>query len=536
MRDIDRLTAERFAIPTLLLMEAAANESFKLIFSHFDEQLSGRRITIFCGPGNNGGDGAALARMLLLRGARVKILLLGDFEKARGDARVNFAASRALLGNGFQECPDETTLENYLSQFPEQELFVDALFGTGLTRPLEGMYARAVEYLNDKKSDRSTDQAAPFVFSLDIPSGLNADQAELIGPAINADLTITFTAPKPANVLPPANLQNGILKIVPVGSPDSLVADTPSKIFLLEHEDAAQWLKRTRYLPGSYKNSHGHALIIAGSRNYTGAAILSANAAMRSGAGLVTLAAPTSALASIVPRLMPEVMTVALAETEAGAVSENEFETVLKQIERVDVIAIGPGLSSAEESTRNFVQRVIRERKKPVVVDADALNALAPWPDDIRGHDAAPIVLTPHLGEMRRLLALSENEAIQDRVKTVGDFSTLHQLIMVLKGTRILLGSPDGHIYLNPSGNAGSGTAGAGDTLTGIIAGFIAQAKAQSNQQTVLEATQAAVFTAGIACDLAAQMLGMRAMVASDIREYLPAAIRSLDPEGESPL
>ena len=555
MREVDRLTTERYATPSLLLMETAANASARAIAARFSNDTSGLRLLILCGRGNNGGDGAALARILSLKGARVEVILCGRVEDTRGDARTNFEIARQLASAApesgsasrlsFTECTDEATWGAFQAAHKDYDVIVDALFGTGLTRPLEGIYAKITAHLaqiRDTRHERT--ERRPFIVSLDLPSGLNADTAELIGDAVQADLTITFTAPKPANVLPPASHFNGELIVADIGSPAALVDAAASQLFLTEASDARAWLERTRYRPGSYKNTHGHALIIAGSRRMSGAAVLCGNAAMRCGAGLVTIATPASALPAVAARVMPEVMTAELPETngegQAGAhaeecrLSETATEEALRFAARADALAIGPGLTSAEP-VRRLVRAVVERRASPVVIDADGLNALAPWPADLHGTPEAPLILTPHPGEMLRLTGANQ-DALANRVQAARDFAVAHQLILVLKGARTLIAAPDGRVAVNPTGNAGTGTAGAGDTLTGIIAGFLAQSRGALRDDTdAYAATVAAVYLAGLASDLAAQELGMRAMVASDISKYFGAAIRALDPAGERP-
>lgn len=557
MREVDRLTTERYATPSLLLMESAANASARTIASHFSNDISGLGVLILCGRGNNGGDGAALARILLLKGALVEVMLFGHVSDTSGDARTNFEIARQLASAApetgqaarlsFTECTDEATWGAFQAARKVYEVIVDALFGTGLTRPLESIYKKVVGHLAQIRDARPESGARrPFVVSLDVPSGLNADTAELIGDAVQADLTITFTAPKPANVLPPASYFNGELIVANIGSPAALVDAAESQLFLTEADDARAWLKQTRYRPGSYKNTHGHALVIAGSRQMSGAAVLCGNAAMRSGAGLVTIATPASALPAVAARVMPEVMTAELLETAEAKLSnaqadklilsEAAIEQALQLAARSDALAVGPGLTSAAH-VRSLVRAVVERRTVPVIIDADGLNALAPWPAALHGEPARPLILTPHAGEMRRLVgADAEQVSLANRVRTARDFAVSHQLILVLKGARTLIAAPDGRVAVNPTGNAGTGTAGAGDTLTGIITGFIAQSRgALGDDMDAYAATIAAVYIAGLASDLAAAAQGMRTLVASDISSYFGAAVRALDPAGERP-
>lgn len=545
MREIDRLTTERYAMPSLLLMEAAANQAARAIGSHFANNPMRLKVLVLCGRGNNGGDGAALARVLWMTGAQVDLLLFGQIKDTHGDARTNFETLKQLAlaepehqaRLSFQECLTVEDFQRVLRVNVSYQVIADALFGTGLTRPLEGIYKQVLEHLSNIRPAHTGRRAPyPLIVSLDIPSGLNADLDELIGDAVRADLTVTFTAPKPANVLPPASDFNGQLVVTDIGSPLKLIEESPSQLYLIDEEDARTWLERTRYTPGSYKNTHGHALVIAGSRQFTGAAVLASEAAMCSGAGLVTVATASSAMQAVAARLMPEVMTVELAENDQGAISAVAIEHALQLAERAHVVALGPGLSSADESTRRFVRELVERRTTPLVLDADGLNALAPWPSELHGSDELPLILTPHIGEMRRLIGASDQATFSDRVKVAREFAVAHQLILVLKGTRTLVAAPDGRVCINPTGNAGLGTAGAGDTLTGIITGFLAQAYGTLKEKAdAFQATLAALYVGGMAGDLAARELGMRAMVASDIREHLGAAICALDPAGELP-
>lgn len=547
MREIDRLTVEEYATPSLLLMEAAAAATLRTIAEKFPQNLEGKRARILCGPGNNGGDGAALARQLAGAGVHTDIILFGRIEHTKGDAQINFETASRLAsfeaGSSslpspltFVECDSISTWEEMAGRSRNYDIIVDALFGTGLTRPLEGVYLQVIEHLAlIKRARNRAGGTRPLIVSLDIPSGLNADLAEPIGPAVEADLTVTFTAPKPANVLPPACLYGGELSIANIGSPEVLLEGAGTKLFLVEPEDAHGWLVRTRYTPESYKNTHGHVLVIGGSPDYSGAAALCSNAAMRSGTGLVTLAVPASAQASVAARAMPEVMTTALAETDRGAVSDAAIDHALQVAAKASVVAIGPGLTAEVERTRRFVRGVVEGRTTAMVIDADGLNCLAPWPEHLRGSSALPLILTPHPGEMSRLIG-SDKKGFDDRVAAALGFAVRHEVIVLLKGPRSLIAAPDGCVFINSTGNAGLGTAGAGDTLTGLVAGFIAQAIATlKDQADVLSAAIAALYVGGLAGDLAARQLGMRTMVASDIREHFGAAILSLDSEGELP-
>jgi ADP-dependent NAD(P)H-hydrate dehydratase / NAD(P)H-hydrate epimerase len=547
IREIDRLTVENYQTSSLLLMEAASAACLDAIRARLDANLPGQRALILCGKGNNGGDGAALARAMSRAGMHCVVVLFGKLSETAGDARTNFDSAKRLssfeAGSPetpppltFIECEGVGAWEQIAKPRRAYDVIVDALFGTGLTRPLEGVFLKVIEHVSMLREARNrASGTCPLVFSIDIPSGLNSDKPKPIGPAIESDLTVTFTAPKLANVLPPACDFGGDLIVADIGSPSSLIEATRPWLFVTEAADAIGWLATTRYTRESFKNSHGHVLIAAGSRGYSGAAALCGNAAMRAGAGLVTIATPASAQGSVVSTAMPEVMTTALAETDRGAVSDDAVEHFLKLAAKATVIAIGPGLTSDDERTRRFVRAIVERRTKPCVIDADGLNALAPWPKDLGGSDQLPVVLTPHPGEMLRLIGTDDKSALDDRVAAAREFATTHHVVLVLKGQRSLVAAPDGRVLINPTGNPGLGTAGAGDTLTGLISGFLAQAYGTSGEADAVGATVAALYVGGLAGDFAARKVGMRAMVASDIREHLSEAIRFLDPRGEQP-
>ncbi len=546
MREIDRLTVEDYSTPSILLMEAAASACLFAINTHFSGDLAGKKARILCGKGNNGGDGAALARNLARIGIPTDVVLFGRVDETRGDARTNFEIVRSIssfeAGSNahgpplsFIECDSVSSWEQIASPRQNYHLIVDALFGTGLSRPLEGIYLQVVQHLNLLRSARERASGErPLIVSLDVPSGLDADSSQPIGEAVRADLTVTFTAPKPANVIPPASHFCGELKVANVGSPLALIESAGTKLFLSESEDARQWLRQTRYEPDSHKNTHGHVLIVGGSRGYTGAAALCGDAAIRSGAGLVTIATPASAQAAVAASTMPEVITTALAETDRGSVTDEAVDHALGLASKATVLAIGPGLTAADDRTRRFVNSVVARRTTPVIIDADGLNCLAPWPNEVAGTREYPIVITPHPGEMLRLIGASDMKALADRVNVVSGFASRHHVIVVLKGSRSLIGAPDGRVFVNPTGNPGLGKAGSGDTLTGLIAGLVAQAiKRATGEESVLTATIAALYIGGLAGDLAAQRIGMRTMVASDVREQFAGAIHYLNSDCE---
>jgi NAD(P)H-hydrate epimerase len=537
MREVDRLTTENYGIPSLALMENAATAIFNVIQKKFDGQVSGRSILIFCGKGNNGGDGAALARILAEAGAKVHAILLGKPEDTKGDAQHNFNLlktysaklnakdeQRKLI---FETCESLDELRD--KAFETCDVIVDAILGTGVTRPLDGLYLEAVGLIKRLHEEGKY----KYLISVDLPSGLNADLPDLIGETILADTTVTFTAPKAANILPPASRSDGELIIAEIGSPQKLIDDSPSRLYLADENDARSWLEETRLTPASYKKTRGHVLLGVGSRNYSGAAVLCANGAIKSGAGLVTAAVPKSIQTSFSERVAPEAMSLPLAETENGAFAAEAAMEFLEFSRKVDVAAIGCGLSAAEESTRQFVEKVVTGRNTPLIVDADGLNLLSPF--NLQGLDELPLILTPHQGEFLRLLGTEDKNVLADRVSAVREFAKKYHVILILKGERTLVAEPGGKVVINPTGNEGLGKGGNGDTLTGIIAGFLAQRFGTLKDPTPTEkvektfhAVVAALYIAGMAGDIAAREHGMRTMTASDVADSLGKAIEAL--------
>jgi NAD(P)H-hydrate epimerase len=534
MRQVDRLTTEKYGIPSILLMENAAQAAARVIAEKFDGSVEGLSVLVLCGRGNNGGDGAALARILWTWGADVEICLLGKVEDTEGDARINFEAVRKIsefegfeLDQADMAFEEIETLEEWLEydslnfHADDPDVLVDALFGTGLTRPLEDMFAQAAAYINAFCEEGNG--CSTVVVSLDAPSGLDADKCDPIGPHARAHITVTFTAPKAANVLPPASNCNGEMFVAQIGSPLELAEHQPSQLFLAESEDAQIWLGNTGFSNNSYKNKRGHALLIAGSKTYAGAAVLCGNAAIRSGVGLVTIATPESAQDMIGARVLPEVIVRALPETPGGALSEKAYSAISEFWENMDAVAVGSGLS-LDKSAGKLVKKIIENRKTPVVIDADALTLLAPF--KLKGHEGPPLILTPHEGEFLRLLGRKEKLTANERVTAVREFAQKNKVIVVLKGERALIAAPSGQVVINPTGNSGLGKAGNGDTLTGIITGFVAQAV--QCRTDIYEAVIAAVYVAGLAGDIAESKYGKRVMTASDVRECLADAFEAL--------
>ncbi len=540
MREVDRLTTERYGIPSIILMENAAHAVARVITEKLGGSVKDKSILILCGKGNNGGDGAALARILWQQGGRCLVALLGTVEETKGDARTNFDIVKQIgvtqsgyfnLSEDYLRLVQITADEQLRDLFSsvEEDACVDALLGTGFSGPLREAYAGAVRKLNNVNylGRRS------LIVSVDLPSGVNSNVAELdvdvrdelVESHMRADValpdvTVTFTAPKVGNVLPPASRTSKELVVANIGSPSGLIDEVASKLFLAEPSDPRKWVRSTRFGANSYKNKRGHALVIAGSETYSGAAVLAGNSASRSGVGLVTLACPAEAKTEIASRILPEVILSTIGSPEFDELSSKS-----------NAIAVGPGLSATDPEIESLVRKIVEERTTPVIVDAGALSYFDPPVGLPRRHAdevvRVPLIVTPHEGEFMRLLGTDDKEAIKDRVAAVREFSEKNNVILVLKGERVLIGHPDGRVVVNPTGNSGLGKAGNGDTLTGILAGFCAQAAAMDID--IFETVVAAVYIAGTAGDIAEKKYGKRVMTASDVRECLAEAFKTIE-------
>jgi hydroxyethylthiazole kinase-like uncharacterized protein yjeF len=500
MRDIDAKTIES-GIPGLILMENAAYgvvEYLREIFPRLREQ----RIVVLCGKGNNGGDGLAIARQLHARihPRSLNVVLAADTRELRGNAAENLIMLRA---SGCSVQPEITP------EMHSATLIIDALLGTGLAGPATGKIQEFIKNIN-------TGFALADVVAVDVPSGMASDTGALPGDCVDAGHTVTFTAPKLCHILPPAADRCGKLRIVPIGTPPELLENNRDLWLALSEPALFRHLLLPR-VSDSNKGSYGHALIFAGARGKTGAASMSGLAALRAGAGLSTVASAESAIDAIAS-YAPEVMTEPLPETETGSISNRGLETgVLAAIlEKKTVVACGPGLGSHPE-TIQFIRRLVDEVDQPMVIDADALNALARK----EFHGSAVRVLTPHPGEMARMVRRSIPEVQADRLGMAQAFATERNAWLVLKGSRSVVAAPDGRVWINPTGSPALATGGTGDVLTGMIAGLIAQFPNQ-----IEACVLAGVYLHGRAGELGAAQIGEQSFTATDIFRYLPEAIR----------
>jgi len=504
MREIDRLTTERSSIPSLMLMENAGTAVATVCIRRFPDA---RRIAVVCGKGNNGGDGFVAARRLHERDKEVALLLLADPADLRGDAAEMFKLLPPAIVPLIIRSPED--LKSFKTEllFHSANLLLDAILGTGFRPPVSGLYASAIELINSR--------ALP-VLAVDIPSGADSDatgtQSGLIA---RADAVVTFTAPRPAHVF--GQLSRGPVFVAPIGSPSDAVQSSLHLNVISVPDIAPLFAPRPR---DSNKGMYGHVLVIGGAVGKSGAAAMAGMSALRAGAGLSTVATARSVL-STVAAFHPELMTEPLEETDAGTISLRalEYGRMDSLVKGKTVLAIGPGISRNPE-TSDFVRNVVAKYQTPVVLDADGLNAFEGQTEKLNGMDRV-LVITPHPGEMARLLGISVAQVQADRLGVARKFASEHQLTIVLKGDRTLVVDPSGETWVNTTGNPGMATGGTGDILTGMVAGFLAQYKKQ-----VFKAVCAAVHMHGAAGDIACETMGEQPLVATDLIKALPEAFR----------
>jgi NAD(P)H-hydrate epimerase len=501
MREIDRATSERFGVPSLSLMENAGAAVAEFVA---DEYPDAKRIAVICGKGNNGGDGFVAARRLREIGREVRVVLLASPSDLRGDAGEMF--KKMQLAPLVLKSHEDLTSGKAHGAF-EADVIIDALLGTGFHPPVSGLYAEAIAAMNAK--DLS-------VVSVDIPSGADADvMGEQTGAVVRADAIVTFTSPRPAHAF--GRLTDGPTVVAPIGSPEEAIVSS-LHLDLITPRDIASLLGPRP--AAANKGGFGHVLVIGGSLGKAGAAAMAGMSVLRSGAGLATVATPKSVLGTVAG-FHPEVMTEPLQETDAGTISMRalEYGHIDQLVKGKTVLAIGPGISRNPE-TAEFVRTVVGKYDLPTVLDADGLNAFEGVTDKLNGK-GRPLVITPHPGEMGRLLGISAAEVQRDRLNVARNFAREHELVVVLKGHRTLIAQPDGEVWVNTTGNPGMATGGTGDILTGIIAGMIAQ-----NAGDVIKAVIAGVYLHGLAGDVARETMGEQSLVATDLVKALPEAMR----------
>ena len=514
MRQIDKQTIEKIGIPGIVLMETAATAVFRSIQKNYPEC---RHVAVIIGKGNNGGDGLALARQLAHAGYNVQIVLVSPPESFTGDAVTNLQVAQKL-GLSIIEILSEPELKKIDKEILSCDLIVDAIFGTGLRDGINGYIKGVIDRLNSTKCP---------IIAIDLPSGLNADTGAVEGACVRAGRTVTLGLPKRGMFLYPGAETVGELEIADIGFPENVVKSQDIRVNWTQAYHVSNWIPPRPVC--SHKGTYGRVFVLAGSTGMTGAAVLASQAALRAGAGLVTLGIPKS-LNPIVETKLSEVMTTPLPETTEGSLALSAKPQILEFIERTaSVLAIGPGLSQHPE-TADLIKNLVREIDRPAVIDADGLNALAEGGTDCPtsrfklnnplSSELSQTVLTPHPGEMARLTGLSVRDIERDRIGVAQKFAQEHGVILILKGVPTVIAHGTGEVWLNSTGNPGMATGGMGDVLTGLIAGLMAQGV------SIPEAAVLGVYLHGLAGDISAEVTGMHGLIAGDVLEAIPEAIK----------
>ena len=503
MQALDRRTISEAKVPGRTLMENAGKGVVAAMERAFGS-LTGKSVAILCGKGNNGGDGFVVARHVKQKRAHPQVLLLSQATDLAGDAKTMYARLPRTVGTSSIHIGP--TVERIHRVLHSSDLIVDALLGTGLSTPVSGVYRSAIQGINDSHRP---------VIAVDLPSGLHADTGAVMGEAVRATITVTFGLPKLGLYLGQGIDHAGTVEIVDIGIPQAFAQAVESTFSLITPDEVRSVLPYR--VPTSHKGTYGHAGIIAGSVGKTGAAALAAKAALRTGAGLVTVATPMSVNDVLEAKLL-EAMTAAMPETKDRTLALSGLEDLVSFANTRTATAIGPGLSTHPE-TVELVRALVPRIQKPCVLDADALNALS-------GHARllpeakAPFVLTPHPGEMARLLEAATTQLVNaDRLGIASRFAKDHRVILVLKGARTIVAHPDGRVAICPTGNPGMATAGTGDVLTGMVVSLLAQGL------PAWDSARAGTYVHGLAGDLAAAALGPRGMMAGDLLERIPHAL-----------
>jgi hydroxyethylthiazole kinase-like uncharacterized protein yjeF len=518
MREVDRLTTERLGIPSLQLMETAGRsvaETFREISE--GAGIQPRRICVLCGKGNNGGDGFVAARHLHGTDRQVRAYLFARPEELHGDAAANFHRWREL-GGEVVTVPDENSWEAAWSEVAVADAIVDAMFGTGFRGTATGAIGHAIQDVN-RISHEATAARPAMILAVDTPSGLPSDGAAAEGPVLKAHHTVTFTAPKVGQLVSRDSAAVGSLHVVNIGSPAGLVEEVGKGMLRWAEPEEFANLPLVRATDG-HKGLYGHILVVAGSLGKSGAAIMSGSAALFAGAGLVTVATPDVVL-PIVAAAHPEYMSEPLVSTDDGTASRvNLASKSFAGIQKgKTLMAIGPGLGQNSE-TQEFIRSIVQSTELPVILDADGLNAFAGRADELRERKGKFIAITPHPGEMSRLLKSSTQLVQEDRVKTAQEAAKRWDVHVILKGSHTIVAAPDGQTFINTTGNAGLAKGGSGDVLTGVLAALTGQFKTDSWVRVLA----LGVYLHGAAAEVAAEGTELSGVVAGDVARAVPKA------------
>jgi ADP-dependent NAD(P)H-hydrate dehydratase / NAD(P)H-hydrate epimerase len=531
MKEVDRLTTERYGIPSLDLMENAGQSVVRAYWRiKWRAEVRGASILVLCGKGNNGGDGFVVARHLqtaakavnpTASATQVKVVLFAQPEELRGDAAINFQRWREF-GGEVTCATDEKSWEALWLKVAESDVVIDAMFGTGFRGSATGAIGRAIQDVN-RLSHNATAARPALILAVDTPSGLPSDGQAAEGLVLKAHHTVTFTAPKIGQLISDGAAAVGALHVVNIGSPPELVEEVGKGTLRWNGPDEyADW-PLVRQVDG-HKGLYGHILIVAGSMGKSGAAVMSGFAALRAGAGLVTVATPDVVL-PIVAAAHPEVMTEALVTTDAGMVARENF--MGGRFERIQegktVLAVGPGLGQ-EPETQEFIHSIVKSAPQPIILDADGLNAFAGRADKLADRNSRFLAITPHPGEMARLLGASTKAVQEERVKTAQEAARRWNAHVILKGSHTVIAAPDGRTFINTTGNAGLAKGGSGDVLTGILAALTGQFKTED----WLRVLALGVHLHGAAADLTIAGTDPSGLLASEVAAAVPSARREL--------
>ncbi len=508
MRRIDKKAIEEIGIPSIVLMENAGLKVADAIERKYGP-LKGKYVYIFAGSGNNGGDGMVVARHLFNQKVKAKIFLLAEKKNIKGDAATNLAITEKM-GIPMREITSPAFVESLEKELAKADIVVDALLGTGAEGAPRGLMKKIIDLIN--KHSKNT-------VAVDIPTGVDADTGEVRGEAIKAEYTVSLAYPKRGLYLYPGMDYAGEIEIADIGIPTGLEEDKiNSELLTLAGISKKLFFRK----PSSHKGSFGHLLVIAGSPGMTGAASLTALSALRVGAGLVTLGIPED-LNPILETKLTEVMTLPLPQSKDKTLCKEGFEKIKDFSQRCEAMAIGPGISSTKQ-TKELISTIIDQLDIPLVIDADGINVLAGELSLLKKYKA-PLIITPHPGEMSRLVGASVEEIQKDRIGFTMALARRIGAIVVLKGARTVIASKQGNSWVNLTGNPGMATGGSGDILTGIIGGLLTQ------KLSCLEAAKTGVYLHGYAADLAAQKKGEISLIASDTLETIPEATRRIKSE-----
>ncbi len=509
MREMDRLTIQKYGVPSLVLMERAGEGIARTIIRRFGRNAK-RGVLVVAGKGNNGGDGFVVARLLQKKRLPCEVALLAQRDELSNDASHNLRAYQKVKGKLVKIGANGLGLLS--RRIGKNALIVDAILGTGTKNDVRGLFAEAITMINAS--------GLPVV-AVDIPSGLDTDRGTPLGVAVRAKATVALGYPKLGEVIYPGVDYVGDLVVADIGIVAEAVLEVAPKAELLDREMIARLVPRRER--DTHKGTYGHVLVVAGSRGKTGAAILACRAAMRAGAGLVTLAAPRS-LNNIFAASLVEVMTQPLRDNAAEELEPLGDDEWHRLLERKSALLFGPGIGVSEAS-QNTLRWLLRNLSIPWVIDADGLNTLALQIDRLR-HAKIPPVLTPHPGEMARLTGKSNSAVNADRVTVARSFALEHRCHLVLKGARSVIATAEGKVFINSTGNPGMASGGMGDVLAGILAALLGQGLSPEN------AMQLGVYLHGFVGDMVAAEKGEIGLIASDIIEGLPAGMRALSGGG----